>query len=176
MLRRLGDKLRALAQRTRRHMEPYGLIYGNRAFLVGRVIRGTDMRLWRLARMSAAEVTGESFTRDPSFDLARLARRSFGTFQEEPLGVVLRFGRECGGGCGRVRVPPRPDRGAERGWLVDGMFHRWRHRRDVLALGYFTFYLLLLGEALSPSSNRTRQRRRMTEMCDTLAAHDGAPP
>ena len=49
------------------------------------------MRLWRLARMSAAEVTADPFTRDPSFDLKRLPRRSFGTFQERPVDVALRF-------------------------------------------------------------------------------------
>ena len=82
---------RATGQRTRRRVEPYGLIYGNRAFLVGRAQGGAEMRLWRLARIGAAEVTGEPFTRDPAFDLQRFTRRSFGTFQEEPVGVVLRF-------------------------------------------------------------------------------------
>ena len=41
--------------------------------------------------MSAAELTGESFARDPAFDLERFVRRSFETFQEEPIAVVLRF-------------------------------------------------------------------------------------
>ena len=75
----------------RRHVEPYGLIYGNRAFLVGRYAQGTKLQLWRLANISAAAVTEEPFTRDEAFDLDRFARRSFGTFQEEPVSVVLRF-------------------------------------------------------------------------------------
>ena len=82
---------RTTGGRTQRRVEPYGLIYGNRAFLVGRSARGTKCQLWRLANISAAAVTEESFTRDEAFDLERFARRSFGTFQEQPVAVVLRF-------------------------------------------------------------------------------------
>ena len=53
------------------------------------------MRLWRLGNMSESRVTGESFTRDPGFDLESYARRSFGTFQEEPVDVVLCFTTEA---------------------------------------------------------------------------------
>ena len=49
------------------------------------------MQLWRLASISAVDVTDASFTRDPTFDLEAYARRSFGTFQEDPVAVVLRF-------------------------------------------------------------------------------------
>ena len=45
--------------------------------------------------MSEAHVTGEAFTRDPDFDLEAYARRSFGTFQEKPVDVVLRFTAEA---------------------------------------------------------------------------------
>ena len=69
----------------------WAVLYGNRAFLVGRSARGTEYQLWRLANISAPAVTGEPFTRDAAFDLQRFARRSFGTFQEQPVAVVLRF-------------------------------------------------------------------------------------
>ena len=88
-------EVRYLSQSTGRHsrqrIEPYGLLYGNRAFLVGRTDWNDAMRLWRLANMSEARVTSESFARDPGFDLESYAQRSFGTFQEEPVDVVLRF-------------------------------------------------------------------------------------
>ena len=92
--------LRYLARSTGRQswqrIEPYGLLYGNRPFLVGRTDwKNKTMRLWRLANMSEARVTSESFTRDPGFDLETYARRSFGTFQEEPVDVVLRFEAEA---------------------------------------------------------------------------------
>ena len=84
-----------LAQWTGRHshqrVQPYGVLYGNRAFLVGRTDWANDTRLWRLANMSEARITDETFERDLTFDLQRYAKRSFGTFQEEPVEVALRF-------------------------------------------------------------------------------------
>ena len=75
----------------RREVQPYGIIYGNRAFLVGYTERGSDLHLWRLANISDASITGQPFTRNPAFDLQEFAKRSFGTFQEEPVSVELRF-------------------------------------------------------------------------------------
>ena len=41
--------------------------------------------------MSEPHISDETFERDPGFDLERYAKHSFGTFQEEPVEVVLRF-------------------------------------------------------------------------------------
>ena len=81
----------ATGQRDRRRVQPYGIIYGNRAFLVGHTERGRGMRLWRLANISGARLTEEQFARDPAFDLQQFAKRSFGTYQEDPVPVTLRF-------------------------------------------------------------------------------------
>ena len=78
-------------RRSRQRVAPSGLLYGNRAFLVGRTDWSDEPRLWRLANMSEARITGETFEPDPGFDLRRYAERSFGTFQEKPVQVVLRF-------------------------------------------------------------------------------------
>ena len=78
-------------RQSRQRVQPYGLLYGNRAFLVARTNWSDEPRLWRLANMSNARMTNEAFERDPEFDLQRYARRSFGTFQERPVDVVLRF-------------------------------------------------------------------------------------
>ena len=51
-------------------MQPYGIIYGNRAFLVGHTERGSDLHLWRLANISDARITGQPFTRNPAFGSA----------------------------------------------------------------------------------------------------------
>lgn len=84
-----------LAQWMGRHshqrVQPYGVLYGNRAFLVGQTDWANDTRLWRLANMSDARIIDETFERDPIFDLRSYAKRSFGTFQEEPGEVALRF-------------------------------------------------------------------------------------
>ena len=78
-------------RRSRQRIQPYGVLYGNRAFLVGRTDWANDARLWRLANMSNVRITDETFERDPTFDLQHYAKRSFGTFQEEPVEVTLRF-------------------------------------------------------------------------------------
>ena len=82
---------RGTRRRNRQRVWPYGVLYGNRAFLVGRTDRGNEPRLWRLGNISEARITDEPFERDPAFDLRRYAERSFGTFQEEPFDVVLHF-------------------------------------------------------------------------------------
>ena len=97
---------------TRRRVEPYGLLYGKRAFLVGRSARGTKLQLWRLANISAAVVTEEPFTRDEAFDLQRFARRSFGTFQEQPVAVELRFAAAVAADVAEFRF--HPDQAVER--------------------------------------------------------------
>ena len=45
--------------------------------------------------MSEARITDEVFERDPAFDLRRYGERSFGTFQEKPVDVVLRFNADA---------------------------------------------------------------------------------
>ena len=65
--------------------------HGNRTFLVASSDWSEEPHLWRLANVSELQVTAEEFKPDPSFDLERYARRSFGTFQEDPVRVVVRF-------------------------------------------------------------------------------------
>ena len=127
---------RATGQRNRRRVQPYGVIYGNRAFLVGHTDRGSDLRLWRLANISGAEVTREGFTRDPTFDLQQFARA---VVRDLPGGAGTGSAAvRRGGGTGRgpFRVPPRPERHAQSRWLADGALHGRRPRRDLLAPGH----------------------------------------
>ena len=82
---------RSSGRRSRQLVEPYGVLYGNRAYLVGHTDWAEGPRLWSLANVSETLVTGEIFDRDPKFDLQQFAERSFGAFQEPPVDVVLRF-------------------------------------------------------------------------------------
>ncbi|MCY4498161.1 MAG: WYL domain-containing protein [Rhodospirillaceae bacterium] len=56
------------------------MLYGSRAYLVGRSDWTGDMRYWVLANMSEAAVTNESFEFDEDFDLEKFAARSFSVF------------------------------------------------------------------------------------------------
>jgi predicted DNA-binding transcriptional regulator YafY len=74
---------------------PYGLLYGGRGWLVAHVEGLPEPRLWRLDRITSADLLDRGFARDEAFSLADYAARSFGVFQEEPVGVVLRFAPEA---------------------------------------------------------------------------------
>ncbi|BCB78129.1 hypothetical protein Pflav_045390 [Phytohabitans flavus] len=65
---------RTLTMRYRRHdevtrtVEPYGLVLKNGVwYLVGKV--GEDFRSYRADRVTSVEPTGDTFERDPAFDL-----------------------------------------------------------------------------------------------------------
>ena len=90
-LRYLGQSSKKLSWQR---VQPYGVLYGNRAFLVGRTTLTKGYRLWRLANADEVRITDQTFERDPSFDLRRYAKQSFGTFQERPVQVALRFAAE----------------------------------------------------------------------------------
>ena len=157
---------RTTGQRTRRRAEPYGLIYGNRVFLVGRVEAGAKMRLWRLARMSTAEITGDAFKRDPAFDLQRFTRQSFGTFQEQPVGVVLRFEARAAADVAEFLFHPEQtlERNADGSMTV---------RFTAGGVDEMCWHLVTWGTAVTVE-HPARLRRRLTEMCARLAAHHGA--
>ena len=159
---------RATGGRTPRRIEPYGLIYGNRAFLVGRSAGGTELQLWRLAKMSAAAVTAEPFTRDQAFDLQRFARRSFGTFQEQPVAVVLRFAARVAEDVAEFLF--HPNQTVERNG--DGSVSV---RFTAGAIKEICWHLVTWGTAVTVEQPACL-RSRLAEMCATLAAHHRASP
>lgn len=67
-----------------RLLEPYGLLLGIRRYLVARPV-GEDgkMRRFRLDRIRDTRITGQSFARDPDFDLARFSALAFGSFHSD---------------------------------------------------------------------------------------------
>lgn len=157
---------RANAPPNRRRVEPHGLIYGNRAFLIGPAEGETHPRLWRLARMSAAELTGDAVERDAAFDLDRFSRRSFGTFQEKPVAVVLRFA--AGVAEDVTEFIFHPDQTVEPN--DDGST---TVRFTAGGVEEMCWHLVTWGTAVTVE-RPARLRRRLHEMCATLAAHHGA--
>jgi len=75
-------------------VHPYGLLYGSRPLLVAAPQAWSEPKLYRLDRIGALEVGNTPFVRRADFDLAAFAARAFGTWQEEPVDVVLRFDAE----------------------------------------------------------------------------------
>ena len=164
-------EVRYLSQSTGRHsrqrIEPYGLLYGNRPFLVGRTDWNDAMRLWRLANMSEASVTSEGFERNPGFDLESYARRSFGTFQEEPVDVVLRFTPEAKRDASAFLFHPSQTMAEN----ADGTL---TVRFTAGGLDEICWHLVTWGESVMVEQP-ARLRQRLTAMCSRLADYHRQP-
>ncbi len=74
-----------------REVVPYGLLYGQRIYLVAAFPWETEPVNYRLDRMNDLRVSESVGTRPRDFDLDSYAARSFSAYQEEPHDVVLRF-------------------------------------------------------------------------------------
>lgn len=77
-----------------RKVEPYGLLLGTRQYLIARDIENDRAyRRYRMDRITSAHITGQSFARDPEFDLNAFAVRAFSSFHSEAEygRVVWRF-------------------------------------------------------------------------------------
>ena len=67
-----------------RAVEPYGVLFGMRGYLIAREIgTGSKYRHYRLDRIASASLLQNSFLRDPDFDLGRHAARAFGSFHSD---------------------------------------------------------------------------------------------
>ena len=160
----------ASSRRRRRRVQPYGVLTGTRAFLVareaGRAGAPADgLRLWRLGNVENAAATDETFERDPAFELASYARQSFGTFQERPSSVVLRFsGSAVRDAKGFVFHPAQTMRTHEDGTLTV------RFRAG--GIDEMCWHLVTWGDQVVVEQP-LRLRRRLVEMCSALATHHG---
>ena len=74
-----------------REVVPYGLLYGHRVYLVAAFPWAEEPVNYRLDRISDVRVSDATGARPRDFNLDAYAARSFGSFQEEPHDVVLRF-------------------------------------------------------------------------------------
>ncbi len=157
---------RTTGQRSRQCVQPLGLLYGNRAFLVASSDWSEEPRLWRLANMEDLRLTGEAFERDPDFDLARYAKRSFGTFQEKPVRVVLRFDAAAAEDASRFVF--HPDQAIER--HDDGSL---TVRFEAGGIDEMCWHLFTWGDSVTVEQP-ARLRRRLAGMCRSLATHHRA--
>lgn len=89
-----------------RTVVPYGLLFGANAYLVGREAGRPDPFLWRLDRMRGLKLTTQAGGPPKGFDLDAYAARSFGTYQEPPVHVVLRFAPEAAEAAARMMFHP----------------------------------------------------------------------
>ncbi len=152
-------------QSTRR-VQPYGILYGNRAFLVGKTDSDGDMRLWRLANVSGARSSMERFERDPAFDLQEYAKRSFGTFQEKPVDVVLRFNADAARDAAAFLFHPDQTVTENEDGSVTVRFKAG-------GIEEMCWHLVTWEDGVTVEKP-ARLRRRLVEMCSSLAAYHSA--
>lgn len=155
------------ARRSHLRVCPHGILYGNRAFLVAPVVEGAQtMRLWRLGNIENPQPTNGVFERDADFDLQRYAKQSFGTFQERPANVVLRFSAKAARDARAFVFHPD---------------QRLREHDDGTVTVSFKaggfdemcWHLVTWGNHVTVE-RPIRLRRRLAKMCGTLAAHHGS--
>ena len=158
----------ATGQRSRQRVRPLDLLYGNRAFLVASSDWNEEPHLWRLANVSELRVSEETFEHDPDFDPERFAKRSFGTFQEEPVEVVLRFAP--GAARDASTFVFHPDQATEPN--DDGSL---TVQFEAGGIDEMCWHLFTWGESVT-IVQPARLRRRLAEMCGSLAKHHRGQP
>ena len=148
---------------SRQRVRPLGLLYGNRAFLVASSDWSEEPHLWRLANVSDLRITDETFEREPEFDLERYAKRSFGTFQEEPIEVALRFAPVAVRDASNFVF--HPDQTIETN--DDGSL---TVRFEAGGIDEMCWHLLTWDKSVT-IDQPARLRQRLAAMCESLAAH-----
>ena len=153
----------ATGRRSRQRVRPLGLLYGIRAFLIASNEWKEEPRLWRVANVSELRISEETFEPDPDFDLERYAKRSFGTFQEEPVEVVLRFAP--GAARDASTFVFHPDQTTEPN--DDGSL---TVRFEAGGIDEMCWHLFTWGDSVT-IEKPLRLRRRLSEMSARLVAH-----
>ena len=159
---------RSSGRPSRQLVEPYGVLYGNRAYLVGRADWAEQPRLWSLANVSKARITGQMFERDPEFDLQVYAERSFGAYQEPPVDVVLRFDAGAAPDAAAFRFHPTQT-------LVENEDGSLTVRFTAGGLNEMCWHLFTWGEGVTVEEP-AQLRERLRSMCAGLAEHHAFLP
>ena len=154
---------RGTGRQVRRRVRPYGVLYGNRAFLVARTDRGEDPVLWRLANMAQARIIDQTFEPDSTFDLRRYAERSFGTFQESPVDVALRFDADAAPDAKAFQFHPSQS-------IAENTDGSLTVRFKAGGVEEICWHLVTWGSSVT-ILKPTSLRQRLAELCASLSAH-----
>ncbi len=149
---------------------PYGLLYGGRGWLVAHVEGLPELRLWRLDRITSADLLDRGFARDEAFSLTDYAARSFGVFQEDPVEVVLRFAPDAAADAAGWLFHPTQTKTPE----ADGSLIV---RFSAGGLREMCWHLFTWGDAvtiLAPEDLRHDMREMLRAARQTLGAEDKA--
>lgn len=152
-----------------RTVVPYGLLFGRSAYLVGRETGRRHPVLWRLDRLADLRITEQAGSPPPGFDLDAYAARAFGTFQEEPVHVVLRFAPSAAEAAARTLFHPSQ----ESRLLEDGRLEVRFTAGGQLEMVHHLFGWGATVEIVAPEELRARM---IAELTAALASHQATPP
>ncbi len=76
-------------------INPYGLIYGERIYLVAYNPYMESVLVYRISKLKGIELTDNYFEKDENFDIQEFSDKSFGVFQGEIMDVVLEFDKSA---------------------------------------------------------------------------------
>ena len=79
---------------VRQIVAPYGILYGNKHYLVAFSDYAKDFRYYPLHKLTAVKLLDTYFERDEKFNLNDFTKNCFGVFQEEPFDVEWLFDKE----------------------------------------------------------------------------------
>jgi predicted DNA-binding transcriptional regulator YafY len=94
-------------------LEPYGILYGQRPYLIAKQQGKPAVRHYRLQGLSNVEILNEMFVRDEDFDLSTYDKQLFGVFNEPAFDVCWRFRPDAADDAEEYIF--HPDQKAERG-------------------------------------------------------------
>ena len=157
---------RMTGRRSRQRVQPHGLLYGRRAYLVGRKGDTGGMRYWVLANMREVALADEGFVHDVNFDLTAFAEQSFGSFQEEPVKVVLRFSADVAADAGTFLFHPSQEIEKNK----DGSLTVRFEAGGALEI---CWHLFTWGDSVTVEQP-AELRNRLAGMCSALAEHHRA--
>ena len=75
-------------------IQPYGIIYGEKTYLLGYNEDKKGFRYYLLHKIKDAKVIDEYFDKDEKFSLKDYLKNSFGVYQEKPMDIKLLFSKE----------------------------------------------------------------------------------
>ena len=76
-------------------INPYGVIYGERIYLVAYNSFADDIWIYRISKLKKIELTDNYFEKDENFNIQEFADESFGVYQDEVMNVVLEFDKSA---------------------------------------------------------------------------------
>lgn len=97
---------RAAEARNRLTLEPLGILYGPRPYLIAKQKDDSIIKHYRLHGIENPTVTNEGFDRKLDFDLRLYAKKLFGVFNEEPSKVHWRFRADAANAAAEFQFHP----------------------------------------------------------------------